>query len=205
MKHTPILLLTLVAASASAAPAIGSGLNYNRIEVGYTNNDAFKGLVVGGTAELANSGVLISGSYSDVNGKGDLDGLDGHETGFGIAYKFNVGSGDLAVGLGYRQGQYESDYGVAQGEQKSFGVQYRQAIGSFEVSAGYQRIRTQLGALAVDTFGYIYAGEDSISANVFNVGVRYNFTQNFDVSLSYVIQKDEIGGNGLAISAGYSF
>lgn len=204
MKHTPILLLTLVAASASAANGIGSGLNYNRVEVGYTNNDAFKGLVVGATAELANSGVLVSGSYSDVNGKGDLDGLDGHETGFGLAYKFNVGSGDLAVGLGYRQGQYESDTGVAQGEQKSLGVQYRQAIGSFEVTAGYQRIRTQLGALyAVGP--YVYAGEDSISANVFNVGVRYNFTQNFDVSLSYIIQKDEIGGNGLGISAGYSF
>jgi len=204
MKHTPILL-TLVAASASAAVGVGSGLNYNRVEVGYTNNDAFKGLGVSATAELANSGVLVSGSYSDLNGKGDLDGLDGHETGFGLAYKFNVGSGDLAVGLGYRQGQYESDIAVAQGEQKSFGVQYRQAIGSFEVSAGYQRVRTQLGALAVDIFGDIYAVDDSISANVFNVGARYNFTQNFDVSLSYVIQKDEIGGNGLAISAGYSF
>ena len=102
MKHTPILLLTLVAAAASAAPG-DVGLNYNRVSVGYLASDAMKGFSVGGTAELANSGVLISGSYSDVDGKGDLDGLGGYMTGFGLAYKFNVGSGDLAVGLGYQR------------------------------------------------------------------------------------------------------
>ena len=60
MKHTPILLLTLIAAAASAAPGIGNELNYNRVSVGYLASDAMKGFSVGGTAELANSGVLIS-------------------------------------------------------------------------------------------------------------------------------------------------
>lgn len=118
MKHTPILLLTLIAASASAAPG-DVGLNYNRVSVGYLSSDAMKGFTVGGTAELANSGVLISGSYSDVDGKGDLTGLGGYMTGFGLAYKFNVGAGDLAVGLGYQQGQFGASNAFAVAEQTS--------------------------------------------------------------------------------------
>jgi hypothetical protein len=204
MKHTPILLLTLVAASAAAAPA--AGLNYDRVEVGYLSNDALKGYSFGATAELGHSGVLVSGVYADVDGKGDIAGYGGYETGFGLAYKFNVGPGDLAVGFSYVQGQFGSGSGVAVAEQKGFGVQYRQAIGSsFEVLAGYQRVRTNIGALEVDGFGNIYAGVATSSVNVFNVGVRYNVTSNFDVTLGYTFQNLAAGGDTFAVSAGYSF
>jgi len=207
MKHTPtILALTLVAASASAAAGAGAGLNYDRAEVGYLTNDSLKGFSVNATAELGHSGVLVSGIYADVDGKGDIAGYGGYETGFGLAYKFNVGPGDLAVGFSYVQGQFTSGNGIAQAEQKGFGLQYRQAIGSnFEVLAGYQRVRTNLGALEVDGFGNIYAAAGTSSVNVFNVGVRYNLSQNFDVSLSYAFQGTAAGGDTFGISAGYSF
>ena len=205
MKHTPILLLTLVAASASAADGLGSGLNYNRVSVGYLASDAMKGFTVGGTAELANSGVLISGSYADVDGKGDIAGFGGYMTGFGLAYKFNVGAGDLAVGLGYQQGQFGASNGFAVAEQTSLGLQYRQALGSnAEFSVGYQRVRTNLGAL-VAVGGVIFGDVASENDNIFNVGLRYNLTKNFDLSLTYAFTGTSAGGDAFGLSAGYSF
>jgi hypothetical protein len=206
MKHTPILLLTLVAASASAADGLGSGLNYNRVGVGYVTSDALKGFNVTASADLANSGVLVSGSYADVDGKGDLAGYGGYMTGFGLAYKFSVGSGDLAVGLGYQQGQFGASNGVAQAEQTSLGLQYRQALGSnVEFSLGYQRVRTNIGALEVDAFGDIYAGAGSSNENIFNVGLRYNLSKNLDLSLTYAFTGTSAGGDALGLSVGYSF
>lgn len=208
MKTTPILLLTLLAASAAAASSAGldHGLNYNRVEVGYLRNDSLKGFNVAATAELANSGVLVTGMYADVDGKADIAGYGGYETGFGLAYKFHVGAGDLAVGFTYLQGQFASGYGIAQAEQKGVGLQYRQAIGgNFEVLAGYQRVRTNLGALEVDGFGNIYAGAATTSLNVFNVGLRYNVTRNFDLSLGYAFQGAAAGGDTLGVSVGLSF
>ena len=205
MKHTPILLLTLIAASASAAPGTGSGLNYNRVSVGYLSSDAMKGFSVGGTAELANSGVLISGSYSDVDGKGDLTGLGGYMTGFGLAYKFNVGAGDLAVGLGYQQGQFGASNAFAVAEQTSLGLQYRQALGSSaEFSVGYQRVRTNIGAL-VAVGGVIFGDVASENDNIFNVGLRYNLSKNLDLSLTYAFTGTSAGGDALGLSVGYSF
>ena len=206
MKHTPLLLLTLVAASASAAAGAGSGLNYNRAEVGYVTSDALKGFNVSATAELANSGVLVSGTYADVDGKGDIAGFGGYLTGFGLAYKFNVGAGDLAVGLGYQQGQFGASNGFAVAEQTSLGLQYRQALGSSaEFTVGYQRVRTNLGALAVDGLGNVYLGSDSANENIFSVGLRYNLTKNFDLSVTYAFTGTSAGGDALGISAGYSF
>jgi hypothetical protein len=206
MKHTPaILLLTLVAASASAAVDLGNELNYNRIGVGYLASDAMKGFSVGGTAELANSGVLISGSYSDVDGKGDLTGLGGYMTGFGLAYKFNVGAGDLAVGLGYQQGQFGASNAFAVAEQTSLGLQYRQALGSnVEFSVGYQRVRTNIGAL-VAVGGVIFGDVASENDNIFNVGLRYNLSKNLDLSLTYAFTGESAGGDAFGLSVGYSF
>lgn len=203
MKHTPILLLTLVAASASAA--VGSGLNYNRAEVGYVTSDAIKGFNVSATAELASSGFLVSGSYADVDGKGDIAGFGGHMTGFGLAYKFNVGAGDLAVGLGYQQGQFGATNGFAVAEQTGLGLQYRQALGSSaEFSVGYQRVRTNIGAL-VAVGGVINGAVGSENDNIFNVGLRYNFTKNFDLSVTYAFTGTAAGGDALGVSVGYSF
>jgi len=205
MKHTPILLLTLVAASASAAPGLGNELNYNRVGVGYLASDAMKGFSVSASAELANSGVLVSGSYSDVDGKGDIAGFGGYMTGFGLAYKFNAGPGDLAVGLGYQQGQFGASNGFAVAEQTSLGLQYRQALGSsFEFSVGYQRVRTNIGALEV-VGGFVYGGAASENENIFNVGARYNLSKNLDLSLTYAFTGTSAGGDALGVSVGYSF
>ncbi len=206
MKNTPaILLLTLVAASASAAVDAGSELNYNRVGVGYLSSDAMKGFTVGASADIANSGVLISGSYSDVDGKGGLDGLGGYMTGFGLAYKFDLGAGDLAVGLGYQQGQFGASNGFAVAEQTSLGLQYRQALGnSFEFSVGYQRVRTNIGAL-VAVGGIVYGDTASESDNIFNVGLRYNLSKNIDLSLTYAFTGESAGGDALGLSVGFSF
>ena len=205
MKHTPLLLLTLVAASASAAAGAGSGLNYNRAEVGYVTSDAIKGFNVSATAELANSGVIVSGSYADVDGKGDIAGFGGYMTGFGLAYKFNVGAGDLAVGLGYQQGQFGASNGFAVAEQTALGLQYRQALGSSaEFSVGYQRVRTNIGAL-VAVGSVINGAVASENDNIFSVGLRYNLTKNFDLSLTYAFTGTSAGGDALGVSAGYSF
>ena len=40
---------------------------------------------------------------------------------------------------------------------------------------------------------------------MFNVGVRYNVTSNFDVSLGYAFQGTSAGGDTLGVSVGYSF
>lgn len=205
MKHTPILLLTLVAASASAAAGAGSGLNYNRAEVGYVTSDAIKGFNVSATAELANSGVIVSGTYADVDGKGDIAGFGGYMTGFGLAYKFNVGAGDLAVGLGYQQGQFGASNGFAVAEQTALGLQYRQALGSSaEFSVGYQRVRTNIGAL-VAVGSVINGAVASENDNIFNVGLRYNFTKNLDLSVTYAFTGTAAGGDALGVSVGYSF
>jgi hypothetical protein len=205
MKHTPILLLTLVAASASAAAGAGSGLNYNRAEVGYVTSDAVKGFNVGATAELGHSGFLVSGSYADVDGKGDIAGFGGYMTGFGLAYKFSVGAGDLAVGLAYQQGQFGASNGFAVAEQTALGLQYRQALGSSaEFSIGYQRVRTNLGAL-VAVGGVINGAVGSENDNIFSVGLRYNLTKNLDLSLTYAFTGTSAGGDALGISAGYGF
>jgi hypothetical protein len=168
-------------------------------------SDAIKGFNVSATAEPANSGVLVSGSYADVDGKGDISGFGGYMTGFGLAYKFNVGAGDLAVGLGYQQGQFGASNGFAVAEQTTLGLQYRQALGSSaEFSVGYQRARTNIGAL-VAVGGIINGAVGSENDNIFNVGLRYNLTKNFDLSLTYAFTGTSAGGDALGISAGYSF
>jgi len=205
MKHTPILLLTLVAAAASAAPVSGSGLNYNRVAVGYVSSDALKGFDVSATAELANSGVLISGTYADVKGKGSIAGFNGYMTGFGVAYKFSVGPGDLAVGLGYQQGQFGASNGFAVAEQTALGLQYRQALGSSaEFSVGYQRVSTNIGAL-VAVGSVINGAVASANENIFSVGLRYNVTKSIDVSLTYAFSGTSAGGDAIGLAAGYSF
>jgi len=212
MKHTPILLLTLVAASASAAVG-GSGLNYDRLGIGYSTDDSRNTVALAGSAQLGDSGFIASGSYGDVSA--DFKGFSGTEVTYGLAYKFSVGSGDLSIGYSYAQGQYsyidETTVAAAAGEEKGFGIEYRQAISSnIEFSLGYQRIKTSgLGIGVADTDGDgdldTVVGGGSLNNNVINVGVRYNVNQNFDISLNYAFKKDEVGGNKFGISAGYSF
>jgi len=198
MKHTPsILLLTLVAASAAAAPGVGSGLNYNRLGVGYESDDSLKSVVISGEAKLGDY-VLVGGSYSDVDGKGDLDGTSGNIARFSLGAVFNAGPGDLILRASYGQGHLTDGVDIAVADERSFGVSYRAELGAgFEGELGYSRVRTRIPFVGIGLF--------TSNDDVFKATVRYNVTKNFDVSLAYSFQSDDVGGDKFGLSAGYSF
>ena len=200
MKPVPILILTLVAASASAAQyGVLHDLNYNRIGVGYESDTYLKSVVVSGEAKLGDY-ILIGGSYSDVTGKGSDVGLNGKYSRFGLGLVFNVGPGDIILRGTYGQGNLESKdftaFGVA--DENSFGVSYRTALGNgFEGELGYARVHTRVAGTNIDAF----INND----NVVKTSVRYNITKNIDVSLSYAFRSKVVGGNSFGLSGGYSF
>jgi hypothetical protein len=202
------LYLLLLAAAVTPAFAVTQsakpGLSYDRVAVGYSSNDSLKGYDLSASA-LIGSTIIVSGVYQDVTGKGVLTGASGRITGFGLAYKFNVGPGDLAIGYQYSQGQLGYSTGFAIAEQKGFGINYRQAINeNFEFSIGYARLSTALGAVTVVN-GYVYGDIASETDNVFNVAARVNFNKNLNAQISYVFQNKNAGSNTLGISLGYSF
>jgi hypothetical protein len=195
MKHTPILLLTLVAASASAADGLGSGLNYNRLGLGYESNDSIKSIVVSGEAKLGEY-ILVGGSYSDVDGKGVYDGAGGYISRFGLGVVFNAGPGDVIFRASYGQGNLTDGISLGVADERSFAISYRTAIGAgFEGELGYARVRTRMVG------DWLLESND----NVFKATLRYNLSKNFDVSLAYSLQDDIVGGNNFGLSAGYSF
>ena len=196
MKHTPILLLTLVAASASAAVG-GSGLNYNRLGVGYESDDALKSVVISGEAKLGEY-LLVGGSYSDVDGKGDLDGTSGNIARFSLGAVFNAGPGDVILRVSYGQGNLTDGVDLAVADERSFGISYRAELAAgFEGEVGFSRVRTRIPFLGL---GLFTSNDDVISTSV-----RYNVSKNFDIKLSYALQSDDVGGNKVGLSAGYSF
>jgi len=195
MKHTPILLLTLVAASASAADGLGSGLNYNRLGLGYESNDSIKSIVVSGEAKLGEY-ILVGGSYSDVDGKGVYDGAGGYISRFGLGVVFSAGPGDVILRASYGQGNLTDGISLGVADERSFGISYRTAIGAgFEGELGYARVRTRMVG------DWLLESND----NVFKATLRYNLSRNFDLSLAYSLQDDIVGGNNLGLSVGYSF
>jgi hypothetical protein len=200
MKHIPILLLTLVAASASAA--VGNELNYNRVGLGYESNDLLKSVVVSGEAKLGDY-VLVGGSYSDVTGKGDNDGYDGNIVRFGLGAVFTAGPGDLIFRASYGQGNIATDDFVSAGvaDERSYGLSYRANIGAgFEGELGYSRVRTRMAG-----YNNVDIAAGILSDNVFKVTLRHNFTKNLDIRVTYLFQDDFIGGDTFGVSAGYSF
>ncbi len=222
MKLPYYLLLAAAATPAFAQTAAPkSSLNYNRIAAGYTSDDILKGYNVTGSALLGDA-IIVSGIYEDVKTKGEafgspISGLSGKLSGFGLAYKFNVGPGDLAVGYFYKTGTVYGNldvdagesYTVASAEQKGFGLKYRQAINSsLELSVGYTRLSTKLGFVTMvpySSYYYADAAELDETANVWNVGARYNFTKNIDLSIEYAFKNQKAGGDKFGVSAGYNF
>ena len=185
--------------------------------MGYSSDDTLKGYNVTGSA-LVGGSIIISGVYDDVKAK-EATWLSGNLSGFGLAYKFNVGPGDLSFGYTYKTGTIAGaeliggDIAsvVASAEQKGFTLNYRQAINSsFEFSVGYSRIQTNyvFGAGATNVYTGDFAslaGLGSDTDNIFTVGARYNVTKNLDVSLSYAFQGSNAGGNKMGVSVGYNF
>ena len=219
MKSLYLLLIAaaVTPAFAQTVPAAKSGLNYNRVAVGYSSDDGLKGYNVTGSALLGNS-IIISGIYDDVEVK-DAAFLSGNLAGFGLAYKFNVGPGDLSLGYTYKTGTVSGIgfvgvdvvAGVASAEQKGFSLNYRQAINSsLEFSLGYARIQTNYVFVeeAADTYSgdvITEAGLGSATSNIYTIGLRYNITKNLDASLSYAFQDEEAGGDKFGVSVGYNF
>jgi hypothetical protein len=215
MKSIYLLLLAaaVTPAFAQTVPAVKSGLNYNRIAVGYSADDILKGYNVTGSALLGGS-FIVSGAYDKVKSKGEafggpIAGMSGTLSGFGLAYKFNVGPGDLAIGYFYKTGTVDGvvtalgDYVVASAEQKGFGLNYRQAINSsLELSVGYSRQSTRLGFVDITN---PFADELKATANVYTLGVRYNITKQLDATVDYVFKNQNSGGNKLGVSVGYNF
>ena len=200
MKHTPILLLTLVAASASAAQyGVLHDLNYNRLGVGYESDSYLKSVVVSGEAKLGDY-ILIGGSYSDVTGKGTDEGLEGKFSRFGLGLVFNAGPGDIIFRGTYGQGNLENAdftaFGVA--DETSVGVSYRAALGNgFEGELGYARVHTRVAGTNIDAF--------IRNDNVVKASLRYDITKNIDLTVSYAFRSKVVGGNSLGLSGGYSF
>ena len=211
MKSLYLLLLAAAVTPAFAqnAPVAKSSLNYNRIAVGYSDDDLLKGYNITASALLANS-IIVSGIYDDVDTKGDAAGLSGKLSGFGLAYKFNVGPGDLAIGYTYKTGTVYGEFdnylavGLMSAEQKGFNINYRQAINSqFEFSVGYARIQTLAAAIAIS--GSVGIADLDSTDNSYNIGLRYNITKNLDLSLNYAFQDENAGGDKFGVSVGYNF
>jgi len=212
MKLPYYLLLAAAVTPAiaqTAAPA-KSRLSYDRIAVGYSSDDLLKGYNVTGSA-LIGDAVIVSGIYDDVETKGDISGLSGKLSGFGLAYKFNVGPGDLAIGYSYKTGTVYGEFdnydalGLVTAEQKGFNINYRQAINNqLEFSVGYARVSTKYGVIVTDGETVDFDAADS-SENSYNLGLRYNVTKNLDLSLSYAFQDEKAGGDKFGVSVGYNF
>jgi hypothetical protein len=203
MKHTPILLLTLVAASASAAKyGMDNDLNYNRVGIGYESDTYLKSWVVSGEAKLGDH-LLVGGSYSSMTGKGADIGLDGKFSRFGLGLVFNGGPGDIIVRASYGQGNLESvdftAFGVA--DETSLAVSYRAELGrGYEGEIGVARVHTRVAGTNLDA-GAAFVENDT----VVKASLRYNFTKNVDLTLSYAFQSKVVGGNIFGASVGYSF
>jgi hypothetical protein len=211
MKSLSLLLLAaaVTPAFAQTVPAVKSGLNYNRVAVGYSADDLLKGYNVTASALLGNS-IIVSGIYDDVDTKGDAAGLGGKLSGFGLAYKFNVGPGDLAVGYSYKTGTVYGEFenytaiGLMSAEQKGFNINYRQAINSqLEFSVGYARIQTKAAAIAIS--GTVTIADLDETENSYNLGLRYNVTKNIDISADYSFRDENTGGDKFGVSVGYNF
>ena len=156
-----------------------------------------KSLVISGEAKLGEY-LLVGGSYSDVDGKGLLDGTSGNIARFSLGAAFNAGPGDVILRASYGQGNLTDGVDIAVADERSFGVSYRAELGAgFEGEVGYARVRTRIPFVGIGLF--------TSNDDVFSASVRYNVTKNFDVKLSYAFQSDDVGGNKFGISAGYSF
>jgi hypothetical protein len=215
MKHiTPILALsTLAAASAVAqsSPAKGNGLVYDRIGVGYAQNDTTDGLNGSFTA-LLGSHILVGGAYSDLDGRKDFSGVSGNGSSFSLGAKFEVGPGDLIIAYTYTQIQLsgvDEGLGLAaglNGDTDTFSATYRMALNSsIEFAVGVSRLSGDADYAVIDFTDspptVPLADTVDFSDTAGTVSVRFNLTKQFDVTLGYTFADD----NTWSISAGYNF
>ena len=215
MKHIipTLTLTTLAAASAMAQTAAvkGNGLTYDRLSVGYGQTDTTKGLSGSFTALLGDT-VVVGGTYSDLDGRKDFDGVSGNGNSFLVGAKFSVGPGDLIVSYAYTQLQlsgFDDTLGLAAalaGDTDTFGLTYRYALNStIELSAGVSRVSGDAAFLVVDysvaPAEVALADTVDFSDTTYSLGIRFNVTKQFDISAGYTFADE----NGWTLSAGYNF
>lgn len=214
MKHTtPILALALlVAASASAQVASSkaktSALNYDRISVGYSQNDVIKSYEAGFTASLGEY-LIVGGSYSDINSRGLPVNIDGKGNSVGLGLKFPVGPGDLIVSYSYGQvqlgGAVGTDVYLAAADGAVYGLNYRAAINStVEINVGVSR-----NNVAGVILGYDLTPPATVTTDVlfekstdYGLSLRFNVTKQFDITAGFSRTNSS---NGWSLSAGLSF
>jgi hypothetical protein len=209
MKNTTLLTLTLLAASSAAFAQSSlnkSGLSYDRVSVGYSSSSDVREFGVSATALLGDN-VLVSGTYQDVKFK-NFGSVSGTATGFGLGYKFGVGSGDLVLSLGYAQLQAAGLSGAtviaAAGEATTLGLAWRQKISdSLEYGVSYTYSRTNVVSGGYDLVsGATASNGSSTNDSQLGLSLRYNLTKAFDVTAGYTFAK---GSNIWSLSAGYNF
>jgi hypothetical protein len=209
MKNTTLATLTLLAASSAAFAQSSlnkSGLSYDRVSVGYSSSSDVRTFGVNASALLGDN-VLVGGNYQDVTFK-NFGSVSGTATGFGLGYKFSVGSGDLVLSLGYAQIQAAGLSGstviAAAGESTTLGLAWRQKISdSLEYGVSYVHGRTNVVAGGYDLVsGASSSNGSSTNDNQLGLTLRYNLSKAFDVTAGYAFAS---GGNIWSLSAGYNF
>lgn len=178
MKHIiPTIALIALASSASAQVAPSSAskskLSYDRVAVTYTSSDAnVDTLTFSASAEITN-GLIVSAGYGDAS----TDFFDAKSATIGLGYAQNVGpAGSILVGVSYVQ---LTDITSFAADGIGIGLSYRHAVSSqVELNAGvlHQEVDTSFG--------------DS-NDTAFNLGVRFNATQNLNVTVGYTFADDD--------------
>ena len=201
-----ILTLTFLTSASAVFGQSSPKMSYDMIRVGYSQSEEIKGWGVNASALLGDS-LIVSGVYQDLTAR-NLDDVDGKATGFGLGYRFGVGSGDIILNASYSQLQGSGfDGGAAVGiaaDFTSYGISYRHSFSQeIEAFISYNRQRLEYGAGAIDlATGTAVGVGDTISDDVFAVALRYNFSKQFDVTAGY----SWVDGDGAwAVSAGYNF
>lgn len=211
MKHTLLTASLLSAAAALSAAYPGnstpneSGLVYERVALGYVQNDVFKGVTLSGAA-FVNENILIGGSYSDIDGRKDYHGVNGELSRFNLGYVFFVGTGDIQVSASYGQGNMYGPGAVVVADETTFGISYRQQIvENLEFSVGYARVNSTQGGLVDLGGGSVGFAAADVDGDLFNLSLRLNLSRQFDITATYGFQKEELGGDTINISVGYNF
>jgi len=211
MKNHPILPLLLSAVAVSAAPAnIPAELKYDRVAVEYASGGDGRSYGISGEALLGGH-FLLGGGVLENKFK-QYGTTAGRSTGFKLGYKFTLGQGDLIASALYGQVQASGQIPASgttgaksialQGSETTYDLTWRQRINeNYEFSVGYdyatsrQTLRSTLGTTVTNV-----ATKDHVDS--VNLGLRYNFSANLDVTLGYSFVS---GGNVWSLSTGYSF
>ncbi len=215
MNHAYLTIPVLLAASSLSAQTYGlPGMSYDFVRVGYA--DQYKVLDtwnVSASCLVAESFILTAGyERADVS---SASNFDGNGFNLGLGYRHGIGAGDLILSVGYRELSVDGIYddgstlvaAEADADSVSWGIAYRLPVTKVvEFSLGYQYIDYDIGgsvSAAFDGGAFAAAGSGDFNDHALNLSVRFNVTQQFDVTFGYSWFEEL--DSSWAISAGYNF